>query len=67
MGIVWFGNVKVISLVFSFCPYIQNNPPRRKKKAKAKKSKPETGTETTNKITNYFGGTAAANKTPDPP
>ena len=43
------------------------NPPRRKQKAKAKKLKPKTGTETTNKITKYFGGTAAANKTPDPP
>ena len=43
------------------------NPPRRKQKAKAKKHKPKTGTETTNKITNYFGGTAAADDTSDPP
>ena len=43
------------------------NPKKRKQKAKAKKLKPRTGTQTTNKITNYFGGTAAANKIPDPP
>ena len=43
------------------------NPPRRKQKAKAKKHKPKTGKETTNKITNYFGGTAAADDTSDPP
>ena len=43
------------------------NPQRRKQKAKAKKHKPKTGTETTNKITKYFGGTAAAENTSDPP
>ena len=43
------------------------NPPRKKQKAKAKKLKPKTGTQTTNKITNYFGGTAAADNNSDPP
>ena len=43
------------------------NPPRRKPKAKAKKNKPKTGTQTTNKITNYFGGTAVADNPSDPP
>ena len=42
-------------------------PPRRKQNAKAKKHKTKTGTQTTNKITNYFGGTAAAEHTSDPP
>ena len=43
------------------------NPKKRKQKAKAKKLKPRTGTQTTNKITNYFGGTAAAENSSDPP
>ena len=43
------------------------NPPKKKPKPKAKKLETKTGTETTNKITNYFGGTAAADDTSDPP
>ena len=42
------------------------NPPRRKQKAKAKKHKGKTGTQTTNIITNHFGGTAAADNPSDP-
>ena len=45
------------------------NPPRKKSKPKAKKLKQKTGTETTNTITNYFGGSAAADNsdTSNPP
>ena len=45
---------------------LNENPPRRKQIAKAKKLKPKMGTEMTNKITNYFGSTAAADDTSDP-
>ena len=40
------------------------NPPKKKSKPKAKK---KTERETTTKTLDYFWGTAAANKTPDPP
>ena len=42
-------------------------PLKRKSKTKAKSSKTKTEAETTNTITNYFRGTAAAKNNSDPP